>query len=65
MFDKTELLNQLLAKGKIALEVLPFLETEPAPLPERWDFERVEGMLLILQCKTMMELMGRLIRGYI
>lgn len=44
--DNTSLLNHLLAQGKIALEPSPFLSRAPSPLPEDWDFGRVEGMLL-------------------
>jgi ADP-ribosyl-[dinitrogen reductase] hydrolase len=40
------LLNQLLAQGKIAIEPAPLLNRAPSPLPEDWDFARVEGMLL-------------------
>ena len=44
--DKTTLLNHLLVQGKIALEPASFLNRVPSPLPEGWDFDRVEGMLL-------------------
>jgi ADP-ribosyl-[dinitrogen reductase] hydrolase len=44
--NNTILLNQFLAHGKIALEPAPFFEQVPSPLPDAWDFERVEGMLL-------------------
>jgi ADP-ribosyl-[dinitrogen reductase] hydrolase len=44
--DNTKLLNRLLAQGKIALEPAPLFNLAPLPLPEDWDFERVEGMLL-------------------
>ena len=43
--NNAALLNQLLAQGQIALEPAPFLNRAPSPLPEDWDFERVEGML--------------------
>lgn len=44
--DPSSLLNHLLAQGKIALEPAPILNQVPSPLPEDWDFGRVEGMLL-------------------
>jgi ADP-ribosyl-[dinitrogen reductase] hydrolase len=44
--NNTTLLNHLLAQGKISLEPTPFLNQGPSPLPEDWDFGRVEGMLL-------------------
>jgi ADP-ribosylglycohydrolase len=44
--NNATLLNQLFAQGQIALEPAPFLKQAPSPLPEGWDFERVEGMLL-------------------
>jgi ADP-ribosyl-[dinitrogen reductase] hydrolase len=44
--NNAALLNQLLAQGQIALEPAPFLKQAPSPLPEDWDFERVEGVLL-------------------
>jgi ADP-ribosyl-[dinitrogen reductase] hydrolase len=44
--DNTTVLNRLLVQGKIALEPAPFLSLAPSPLPEDWDFGRVEGMLL-------------------
>jgi ADP-ribosyl-[dinitrogen reductase] hydrolase len=44
--NNTTLLEQLLSQGQIALEPAPFLKQAPSPLPEDWDFERVEGMLL-------------------
>jgi len=43
--DNTILLNHLLAQGKITLEPDPLLHQAPYPLPEDWDFDRVEGML--------------------
>lgn len=46
MMDNIPLLSQLLAQRKIALEPAAFLEQTPVPLPENWDFEHVEGMLL-------------------
>ena len=44
--NNTTLLNQLLAQGKIALEPANLLNQAPSPLPEDWDYGRVEGMLL-------------------
>jgi ADP-ribosylglycohydrolase len=44
--DSSSLLNSLLAQRKIALESASFLKRVPHPLPEDWEFERVEGMLL-------------------
>ena len=44
--NNTTLLNHLLAQGKIALEPASLLNRAPSPLPEDWDFECVEGMLL-------------------
>jgi ADP-ribosylglycohydrolase len=44
--DNSTLLNHLLSQGQIALDPAPFLKQAPSPLPEDWDFERVEGMLL-------------------
>jgi ADP-ribosylglycohydrolase len=44
--NNTNLLNHLVDGGKISLEPAPFLRQAPAPLPEDWEFERVEGMLL-------------------
>lgn len=44
--DNTVLLKQLLAQGQVALEPATFLGQAPLPLPEDWNFERVEGMLL-------------------
>lgn len=44
--DNPTLLNQLLAQGEIALEPANLINQSPSPLPEDWDFERVEGMLL-------------------
>ena len=46
MIDNTALLHQLLSQGLIALEEAAFLTLSPTPLPEKWDFERVEGLLL-------------------
>lgn len=42
----TTLLNQFLAQRTIALEPTALLEQAPPLLPDDWDFERVEGMLL-------------------
>ncbi|NPV75315.1 MAG: ADP-ribosylglycohydrolase family protein [Anaerolineae bacterium] len=44
--DNITLLDRLLAQGKIALQPSIFLKQSPSPLPENWDFERVEGMML-------------------
>jgi ADP-ribosyl-[dinitrogen reductase] hydrolase len=44
--DNSSLLNHLLDQEKIALEPAPLLNRAPSALPEDWDFERVEGMLL-------------------
>lgn len=44
--DNSPLLDQLLRQRQIALEPAPFLNQAPSPLPEDWDFGRVEGMLL-------------------
>lgn len=46
MIDNTSLLHQLLSQGQMALEESIFLNQSPTPLPEEWDYERVEGMLL-------------------
>ena len=46
MINNTMLLQELFSRNQIALENAPFLKTSPAPLPEGWDFECVEGMLL-------------------
>jgi ADP-ribosyl-[dinitrogen reductase] hydrolase len=46
MIDNTSLLRQLLSRREIEMEAAPFLNQEPAPLPDTWDFARVEGMLL-------------------
>lgn len=46
MIDNTDLLKKLLFHNQIELEDAPFLSTNPTPLPEDWDFFRVEGMLL-------------------
>lgn len=46
LVDSPLVLNRLLSQGKIALEPAAFLARPPAALPEDWDFERVEGMLL-------------------
>jgi ADP-ribosylglycohydrolase len=46
MIDNTALLNQLLSKREIALEDSPLLAAIPKPLPDNWDFGRIEGMLL-------------------
>ncbi len=44
--DNSILLDQLLAQGKLALEPAAGLKQAPLPLPDKWDFDRVEGMLL-------------------
>lgn len=44
--DNITLLNQLFTQGKVELERSAFLDQPPPPLPETWNFERVEGMLL-------------------
>ena len=44
--NNTTLLHHLLAQEKIALEPAPLLNRAPSPLPQDWDFVRVEGMLL-------------------
>lgn len=46
MIDTPAKLYQMLAQGKIALEVSPFLDQAPDPLTSDWDFERAEGLLL-------------------
>jgi ADP-ribosyl-[dinitrogen reductase] hydrolase len=46
MIDNTALLNQLLFRREIALEDSPLLAATPKPLPDDWDFGRIEGMLL-------------------
>lgn len=44
--DNTNLLHQLLAQGRIACQPSPLFERQPAPLPDDWNFSRIEGMLL-------------------
>lgn len=46
MIDNTELLQDLFSQKQIALENASFLKAIPDALPEDWDFERIEGMLL-------------------
>ena len=50
--DNTTLLNHLLAQEQIRLGPAPFLKQAPPPLPEYWDFERVECMLLVSRLKA-------------
>lgn len=44
--ENSILLHRLLAQGKIALKPASSLKQAPLPLPDKWDFDRVEGMLL-------------------
>ena len=44
--DNSALLEQLIAQGRIELGPSGFLKHPPSPMPNDWDFERVEGMLL-------------------
>ncbi|MDD1443610.1 ADP-ribosylglycohydrolase family protein [Dolichospermum sp. ST_sed3] len=46
MDNNSLLLEQLLSQNQIAIESSAFLANSPTPLPEDWDFERVEGILL-------------------
>jgi len=44
--NNTLLLKQLLSQGQIKMADAAFLTMVPPQLPEGWDFDRVEGMLL-------------------
>jgi hypothetical protein len=44
--DTRPLLAQLFDDGQIRLERAPVLDRQPEPLPDGFDFDRVEGMLL-------------------
>lgn len=46
MINNTGLLQDLFSQGHIALENGAFLSTIPDEMPAKWDFERIEGMLL-------------------
>jgi len=46
MLNNTDLLQELFAQNRIALENAAFLETAPVSMPDIWDFDRIEGMLL-------------------
>ena len=46
MISNTELLQSLLESGDIKLQRSDFLSSTPEPLPEDFDFDRVEGMPL-------------------
>jgi len=48
MIDNRGLLTGLVASGAVEIEPAPFLDESPPALPQGFDFDRVEGMLLAL-----------------
>ena len=46
MIDNIELLKEQLAKGRIRMQDGEILHQSPLPLPDHFNFEKVEGMLL-------------------